>query len=142
MGRNLRFLVCVLFALCVAVALLLAPVKATYINAVGSDTIEYRTASCGPALTALLGAQPSLEGGSTYPMGGDNASASCRAGAGRRTSLALVLLLVFGAVGWTRDRRNGHGQPDASAVAARDRLAGHRGGIVRRTGNQVMAISV
>lgn len=45
--------------------------QATYLNNVGSDTIEYRTASCGPPITSLLGADPDLGGGSEHPIGGE-----------------------------------------------------------------------
>ena len=106
-----------------AVVLLLAPVTATYINDVGSDTIEYRTASCGAPLATLLGAEPVLGGGSVHRLGPHGARAACDAVAGKRVSGALLLLLLLSTIGWlaavkarkrTRSERES-GQPLASA---------------------------
>lgn len=83
-----------------AIGLLLAPVHATYINDVGSDTIEYRTASCGAPVATLLGAEPGLGGGSIHPLGRDGPRAACDAAAGKRVAGGLLLLLVLASVGW------------------------------------------
>ena len=78
-----------------AVVLLVTPVTATYINDVGSDTIEYRTASCGAPVAALLGAEPGLGGGSVHRLGPHGAGTACDAVAGKRVSAALLLLLLL-----------------------------------------------
>jgi hypothetical protein len=89
----------------VSLALVLVPVRATYLSAVGTDTVEYRTASCGSAVVAMLGRDPGLDGGSAEPFGGRNAETACEAGAGRRMTVALVLLLAAAtAWGWSRKR--------------------------------------
>lgn len=87
-----------------AVALMFVPVKATYLNNVGSDTIEFRTASCGAPVTSLLGADPKLNGGSEFPIGGETAVTACEAASGKRVIGALVLLLAASLV-WALTRR-------------------------------------
>lgn len=74
--------------------LLLAPVKASYINRVGSDTIEYRTASCGTPILSMVGGRPGLGGGSPHPIGAVNARQACKGSAGRRVAGGVSLLLV------------------------------------------------
>jgi len=105
MGRSARILTAVLaIAVAVALALMIVPVQATYLNDVGSDTVEYRTASCGTPVASILGAEPGLGGGSEFPIGGDASKTSCEAASGRRVIGALVLLLGASA-GWSRLRR-------------------------------------
>jgi hypothetical protein len=77
-----------------AVVLLLVPVTASYINAVGADTVEYRRASCGPPALVWLGHKAGLGGGSPFPLGKVNATSACGAAAGKRTAVALALLLA------------------------------------------------
>lgn len=76
------------------VALLLIPVTASYINAVGSDTVEYRRASCGPPALVWLGHTAGLGGGTPFPQGKVNATAACQAAAGKRSAVGLALLLA------------------------------------------------
>jgi hypothetical protein len=77
-----------------AVVLLLVPVTASYINAVGADTVEYRRASCGPPALVWLGHKAGLGGGSPFPLGKVNATSACGAAAGKRTAVALALVLA------------------------------------------------
>jgi hypothetical protein len=78
----------------VAAFLLLAPVKANYIERVGSDFTVYRTASCGAPALSMLGSEPGLGGGSSYPIGGVNARQACKGAAGSRVSIGLLLLII------------------------------------------------
>ena len=94
----------VTIAVAVALALMVVPVRATYLNKVGSDTLEYRTASCGAPIASLLGADAELDGGSDLPIGGQTSKTSCEAASGRRVVAALVLLLGT-SVGWGLGRR-------------------------------------
>jgi hypothetical protein len=103
-GRRVLSLVAVAAAIAVAAVafLLLAPVKATYIDEVGSDTIDYRTASCGAPVAALLGADPLLYdgGGSVHRLGPQGPRAACDAAAGKRVSGGLLLLLIVATTAW------------------------------------------
>lgn len=89
----------------IAVGLMLVPVEAEYLNKVGSDTIEYRTASCGIPLVSMLGAEPGLGGGSEFPMGGETSTWACEAASGKRAVGALVLLLTASLL-WGLSRRS------------------------------------
>jgi hypothetical protein len=82
-----------------AVAFMILPVQATYLNDVGSDFQEFRTASCGAPVASLLGADPELGGGSELPIGGTTSTAACQAASGKRVIGALVLLLAA-SVAW------------------------------------------
>ena len=95
----------------VAVVLVIAPVRATYLNDVGSDTVEHRTASCGAPVVSLLGADPGLGGGSEHPIGGAAAEISCDAASGKRIIVAL-LLLCGASIGWGLVRLRCLGSPD------------------------------
>lgn len=107
-----RWLVGIGAALVVAaVVLLLVPVHATYINDVGSDTIEIRTASCGAPVATLLGAEPGLGGGTVHRLGRDGPRAACDAAAGKRVSSGLLLLLVLSTVGWFVAVKRGSTRP-------------------------------
>jgi hypothetical protein len=90
----------------VAAVLLVAPVKAKYIARVGSDFIEYRTATCGAPVLSLLGNNPGLGGGSPHPIGAVNASQACKGTAGTRTTLGASLLLLGALVLWLMTRRS------------------------------------
>lgn len=104
MTHRPRLAAALVVLLAAAVALMLVPVEATYLNNVGSDTIEFRTASCGAPVASLLGADPDLNGGSEFPMGGETAVAACEAASGKRVIGALVLLLAASLV-WGLTRR-------------------------------------
>jgi hypothetical protein len=99
-----------------AAVLLLAPVKAAYINDVGSDTIEYRTASCGAPVATLLGAEPLLYdgGGAVGRLGRNGPRAACDAVAGKRVAGGLLLLLMVSITGWlwvAKVRKHSPGMP-------------------------------
>lgn len=83
-----------------AVAFMILPVQATYLNDVGSDFREFRTASCGAPVASLLGADPELGGGSELPIGGTTSTAACQAASGKRVIGALVVLLLAASVAW------------------------------------------
>lgn len=87
-----------------AVAVMVVPIRATYLNDVGSDTVEYRTASCGLPIASLLGGEPELDGGSEAPIGKETSTPACEAASGKRVAGALALLLAA-AVGWGLSRR-------------------------------------
>lgn len=89
-----------------ALGLALIPVQASYLSRVGSDTVEYRIASCGSPITSLLGAEPGLGGGSPRPIGLASAVTACEAASGKRAIITLVLLLgALVGYGLTRGRR-------------------------------------
>lgn len=94
----------VVVVLAAAVALMVVPVKAMYLNGVGSDTKEFRTASCGAPVASLLGADPELGGGSEFPIGGETSASACEAAGAKRVIGALALLLA-GSLGWGIIRR-------------------------------------
>lgn len=96
-----------------ALALVLVPVDATYLEHVGSDTIGYRTASCGAPIASALGADPDLNGGSEHPIGGAMSEVACDAASGERIIAALVLLLAASLV-WGVTRRRA---PTSAAIA-------------------------
>ena len=83
-----------------AIVLLLAPLHATYINDVGSDTIEMRSASCGAPVATLVGVEPGVGGGSVHRLGRAGPRAVCDAAVGKRVSGALLLLLAVSTGGW------------------------------------------
>ena len=95
-GRGVTSLGFVAVAVAVVVAgfLLMAPVKASYIDRAESDVIDYRTASCAAPVLAMFDAEPGLGGGSPLPIGAVNAKQACMSAAGRRVSIGLVLLLL------------------------------------------------
>lgn len=101
----------VMLVLAAAVAPMVVPVKATYLNRVGSDTIEFRTASCGAPVASLLGADPELNGGSEFWngesefwIGGATSASACEAASAKRVIGALALLLAS-SLGWGIIRR-------------------------------------
>lgn len=85
-------------------ALLLVPTEATYLSNVGSDTVEHRTAACGPPVASLLGADPALGVGVSSRLGADTAPVACRAASSSRALAALGVLLVTTLV-WGARRR-------------------------------------
>lgn len=99
-----RLAVALVVVLAAAVALMVVPVKAMYLNSVGSDTKEFRTASCGTPVASLLGADPELGGGSEFPIGGETSASACEAAGAKRVIGALALLLA-GSLGWGIIRR-------------------------------------
>lgn len=105
MSRRPRLAVALLVLLAAAVALMLVPVKATYLNRVDSDLIGFHTASCGAPVASLLGADPELNGGSEFPIGGETSATACEAASGKRVIGALALLLAASLVwGLSRHR--------------------------------------
>lgn len=93
------------FGVVIVSALLFVPVEASYLSAVGSDTIEFRIASCGPPVVAVVGADPSLDPRVVSPVASETSRDACAASAGRRVSLALALVLVGLAAGSVRARQ-------------------------------------
>jgi hypothetical protein len=96
-GRGLRSLGLVA-VVAAAGFLLLAPVKASYVERAESDVTNYRTASCGAPVLAMFEAEPGLGGGSPHSVGAVNAKQACKSAAGRRVSIGLVLLLLVSLV--------------------------------------------
>lgn len=94
----------VVVVLVTAAALMIVPVEATYLNNVGSDTVEFRTASCGSPIASLLGADPDLVGMPEF-IGGETSTAACQAVSGKRVIGALALLLAASIV-WGLSRRS------------------------------------
>lgn len=100
----------VVAAIAAAIGLLFVPVEATYLNRVGSDTIEYRTATCGSPVASTLGSSPGLGGGSAFPIGAESSAAACEGASAKRAVGALALLL-FASLGWQLGgRRRSTGQ--------------------------------
>jgi hypothetical protein len=93
-------------AVAVAAFLLIRPVDASFINRAESDTIEYRTATCGVPVAAVLGADPDLPQGTTPSVGTINAHRSCEATSGKRVAAGLTTLLAVVVAGWWA-RRSG-----------------------------------
>src|SRR5687768_8370368 len=86
-------------------ALLCIPAEAAFLHEVGSDTVQYRTARCGPPIAALLGADPALGEVSVSPqLGSEPSRTSCAAVSGKRVSGALVRLRGTSVV-WGLGRR-------------------------------------
>jgi hypothetical protein len=83
----------VAFGVVAAGAFFLVPTEAHYVARAESDTVEFRTASCGAPLTAFLGADPSLNDAPLSTIGLTNARTACEAAAGKRVASGLALLL-------------------------------------------------
>ena len=90
-ARRVRWAVAA--ALAAALALVLVPVEATYPSEVGSDFVVNRTAKCGPAVAALLGADADVDD-VPQRLGPGPARAACEATAGKRVVLSLAALLA------------------------------------------------
>ena len=90
-----------------AVALVIVPVDATFLNSVGSDTVEYRTGSCGSPVASLLGSDPDVLGTSQI-LGEETSAAACEAASAKRSIAALTLLLTASIVLGLSNRRIQH----------------------------------
>lgn len=105
-----------LAATVLAGGLLLIPVTAAYVSEVGTDTVAFRTASCGAPIGSLLGMNPGLGGGMAQPIGSVNAARACEATSGKRIFGGMGLLLLLASLGWLFERSRGRRTSDESGT--------------------------